>query len=392
MAKRGKKRKKRYGMSGAGHRNVKCDTKDSKFEKISTQVDGDYMLYLETLDSSQESCFEWEDSLDHNDNDNDIDPQYRIFLDNTVQKGTAYVTTLEENGLPLYLHYEKEEVISSDERNDVHRRKVKKTRKGGDGKYLEDLKVKGNVERPRILRSDVRNCEKSVLGPLNPVSIGRRQPLSGKQHEYNMKNKSDKEQRTSSTGAEEKYLDKDYALFLQCMQCEGYTLKALFPDNQHVEYDRDDSGDDEVLVIDSFTFHNGGSFHPCVPSTDYCEVGNTLYEDSQFRQEIISILRTPYDQAEFEKLLQDVKVQKPIDRNLELRHGRERRCPSNRIGKSYLDHFDGFNNKLEEVSPDKHKMLNILRGFFYWLQNMSKKGAFKPWEDPKCLAVMPGSC
>nr|GMD85208.1 uncharacterized protein LOC109170150 [Ipomoea batatas]GMD88659.1 uncharacterized protein LOC109170150 [Ipomoea batatas] len=350
MAKRGKKR---HGMSGAGRRNVKCDTKYSKFEKISTQVDDDYMLYLETLDSSQESGFEREDSMDHNDvNYNDVDPQYRIFLDNTVQKGTAYVTTLEENGLPLILHYEKEEVISSDERNDVHRRKVKKTRKGGDGKDLEDLKVKSNVERPRILRSHVRNCEKSVLEPLNPVSMGRRQPMSGKQHKYNMKNNSDKEQRSSSAGAEEKYLDKDYLLFLQCLQCEGYTLKALFPDNQHVEYDRDDSGDVEVLDIDSFTFCNGGSFNPCVPSTDYCEVGNTLYEDSQFRQEITSILRRPYDQAEFEKLLQDVKVQKPMDRNLELRHGRERRCPSNRIGKSYLDHFDVSEFMQQEASND----------------------------------------
>lgn len=72
-------------------------------------------------------------------------------------------------------------------------------------------------------------------------------------------------------------------------------------------------------------------------------MGNTLYEDSEFRQEIISILKRPYDQAEYEKLLQDVKVQKPVERNLELRHGREKRCPLNKKGKSYLDHYDGKN-------------------------------------------------
>lgn len=263
-----KLRKKRYGMSGAGRRNEKCDTKDSKFEKISTQVDDDYRLYLASLDSCQESGFEREDSLDHNDaNDDDVDPQYKIFLDNTVQKGTSYVTTIEENGLPLVLTYEKE-VSSSDQWNDVHGRKVKKTRKGDEGKDLEDLKVKNNVERPYFLRSDMGNCEKSVLEPLNRVSMGRR-PIPGKQQKSNNMKKNS-EQETSSTGGKEKYLDKDYLLFLQCIQSEGYDLNVLFPDNQNVKYDRDDSGDVEVL--DSFTFCNGASFRPCVPSIDYCEV------------------------------------------------------------------------------------------------------------------------
>lgn len=35
--------------------------------------------------------------------------------------------------------------------------------------------------------------------------------------------------------------------------------------------------------------------------------------------------------------------------------------------------------------------VNLINATF-GLQNVTKERAFKPWKDPKCLAVMPGSC
>lgn len=62
---------------------------------------------------------------------------------------------------------------------------------------------------------------------------------------------------------------------------------------------------------------------------------------SPFRKKIINILKSPYNQSEYAKLLKDVKVRKPIERNLELRNGRDLLCPTSEMGKSYLDHHKG---------------------------------------------------
>lgn len=62
---------------------------------------------------------------------------------------------------------------------------------------------------------------------------------------------------------------------------------------------------------------------------------------SPFRKKIINILKRPYNQSEYVELLKDVKVRKPILKNLELRDGRDMLYPTSKIGKSYLDHHKG---------------------------------------------------
>ncbi|KAL2484020.1 uncharacterized protein Fot_45464 [Forsythia ovata] len=82
-----------------------------------------------------------------------------------------------------------------------------------------------------------------------------------------------------------------------------------------------------------------------------------------------------------------VKLCKPVDRHLDLRHGRERAYPKNEAGKSYLDHYPDLRQALLRCQDDKPRCLNLLRGFFFWLQHLTREGAFKPWTDPQCLAV-----
>ncbi|CAH9075618.1 unnamed protein product [Cuscuta epithymum] len=257
--------------------------------------------------------------------------------------------------------------------------------------------MSNGVKKGGLGSSDVPNTkEDEMVQPFTPLPKGERAIHKNQQRRITRSN-SIKIQKTSQTIPEENYVDKDYALLLQAMKlhCEGNASKTVSPNKHAVENDYDDSGDDEVVEIDYSKFSNAGRSHPFSPQVHYCEAGNAFEpvykdEDSEFRQKVITFLKRPFDQTEYEKLLHDVKVQKPVERNLELRHGRDKYCPLDRNGKSYLDYFEDFNNKFEQASSNKYKTLNILRGFFFWLQNITQEGAFKPWNDPTCLAVIPG--
>lgn len=111
-------------------------------------------------------------------------------------------------------------------------------------------------------------------------------------------------------------------------------------------------------------------------------------ENPKFRKEVMDILRRPYNKEEYKKLRQDVQSRKPIEGHLELR-GRTKRFPKDTMGKSYLDHYFDLQRQLDTFKGDQPKKLNILRGFFYYLENMSDDGKFKPWLDESCLAIEP---
>lgn len=63
--------------------------------------------------------------------------------------------------------------------------------------------------------------------------------------------------------------------------------------------------------------------------------------DTPFREQVMSILKKPYDRKEHQRLSGDMKARKPIVRNKDLRFGRAQSFVTNKDGKSYLDHFPG---------------------------------------------------
>lgn len=65
--------------------------------------------------------------------------------------------------------------------------------------------------------------------------------------------------------------------------------------------------------------------------------------NSQFREEVMGILKRPYSQDEFDELLQDVNVRKPIGGRNSCR--RSRSFSANKCSKSYLDQYTGKLNK-----------------------------------------------
>nr|GME04397.1 uncharacterized protein LOC109185026 [Ipomoea batatas] len=228
-----------------------------------------------------------------------------------------------------------------------------------------------NIDNVYLVLLQNMTCENSV----SKASCQSNQPV-----EYDLKH------------WEEDEIDYDYLALLQNMTCEKYAIKAC-QSNQIVEYGCNQSEDVEVIQNNCME----RSLNHFISSTEYLNLDETselLGESMQspFRKKIINILKRPYNQSEYVGLLKDVKVRKPILKNLELRDGRDMLYPTSKIGKSYLDHHKDLKKKLDEVRTDKHKRLNILRGFFFWLQNVTLVGVFKPWNDPTCLAIVPGSC
>ncbi|VFR00246.1 unnamed protein product [Cuscuta campestris] len=381
-----------HGSEVKSPRNGKCDSEGSRLEE--NMIDGDYKRYLEVrYGKDQEGCVGREDTP---------------------------VTTLEDCGVRLSIHDEKEESCR-DEKNDDCTIILTKDRKGDEREGNDSENVKGKRtnsglpmveedeifepftplptgERPKVSRTcagnpNPPNVERAE--PFTPLSIGKRAMFPELQ-KCNAKSKSNKKQRSSWSKVEERYVDQDYAILMRAVNIhrEKYDSKTESQNKQDVEYDHDDSEDD-VVEINYDTFCNGERSQSFSPQVHYCEVDLTcepVYkgECPQFRQMVISELKKPFDQEEYEKLLQDVKEKKPVEKNLELRHGRDRTCPSSRVGKSYLEYHEDFKKKLEQAGPNKYEKLNILRGFFFWLQYAPNAGAFKPWNDPTCLAVMPG--
>ncbi|KAI5671156.1 hypothetical protein M9H77_11520 [Catharanthus roseus] len=110
---------------------------------------------------------------------------------------------------------------------------------------------------------------------------------------------------------------------------------------------------------------------------------------SNFRVQILEILRKPYDKEEHERLMQEITKWKPQHKHRDLRSGRVKFYPSDKMGKSLLDHHLVLKRKIEEAVAANNdlKQLNLLRGFFFWLQNLTDDESFIPWNNKECVDV-----
>ncbi|CAI9755142.1 unnamed protein product [Fraxinus pennsylvanica] len=168
--------------------------------------------------------------------------------------------------------------------------------------------------------------------------------------------------------------DAQYELFLCNLEAHetSYVFKGEKNGSVFIKYETGDSDSDDSNSDDIFP-------------TQIVKVNPGM--QSRFRKKLMHVLRKPYDREEFDKLRQAIKVRKPVDCHLELRYGRERAYPKNEVGKSYLDRYPDLKEALLRCQSDKPRFLNLLRGFFFWLQHLTREGAFQPWKDPQCLAM-----
>ncbi|XP_030933768.1 uncharacterized protein LOC115959492 isoform X1 [Quercus lobata] len=195
-------------------------------------------------------------------------------------------------------------------------------------------------------------------------------------------------------------IDECYKIFLNCLESNGGNLVFKPEHGKPVTYEGDvESSDDlEIYATDKDPFSDRicspfvASRSDAIVNVDIdrrTRIGSPgSGRHSQFRKNLMEILRRPYNEMEYKKLMHEVAYRRPKERDRELRSG-TKSYSTKSCGKSYLDQYSGFKRKIKSVQSDRHRVFNLLRGFFFWLQNLSHEGAFQPWKDKPCLGVLP---
>ncbi|OIV97032.1 hypothetical protein TanjilG_19579 [Lupinus angustifolius] len=99
---------------------------------------------------------------------------------------------------------------------------------------------------------------------------------------------------------------------------------------------------------------------------------------TKYREKLMEELKKPYCQEEYERLFKDITVRKQAQGQRVLR-GRTTTYDEGHVSKSYLDCHIDLKRKIHTAPDDYPKVLNLMRGFFYWLVNISHEGVFRPW-------------
>ncbi|CAL0319762.1 unnamed protein product [Lupinus luteus] len=99
---------------------------------------------------------------------------------------------------------------------------------------------------------------------------------------------------------------------------------------------------------------------------------------TKYREKLMEELKKPYCQEEYERLFKDIAVRKQAQGQRVLR-GRTTTYDDDHVSKSYLDCYIDLKRKIHTAPDDYPKVLNLMRGFFYWLVNISHEGVFRPW-------------
>ncbi|KAK4490147.1 hypothetical protein RD792_000804 [Penstemon davidsonii] len=347
------------------HNNEFCE--HARRMKENDNVDAEFKEFFLCI-LSKEETFEphkkrkEKDDVVGEDEDNyiaesDCDPQYLDVLEGLKEYGKSYLLEGEKDGLTIVAKYEED--TSSDSACDLEPRRKLRSDTTKRGYELSDQTPTGveikDKNDPKC--TSVMNIEKAT--DVNEV-------------------------------------DSDYLSFWRDFKiedgCGFYKHKdhtiVYWSDGEndlakekHDDDTDESSSDVEILEIKE------GNFNPSEMNMDsFKNLGSPTME-TEFRQRLINILRKPYDREEYYRLLEDFETRKPELRHKDLRGGREISCPTGQEGKSYLDRYPDLKGQLSELKNDKPRCLNLLRGFFFWLQNVFHDGAFIPWQDPECLSI-----
>ncbi|CAK7346903.1 unnamed protein product [Dovyalis caffra] len=287
-------------------------------------------------------------------------------------------------------------------RENVHARKrpVQET----IGSYIYKRKCK--------MHSDTENCRMETQTKMKDVPVKERGNLAVERnlekHSLNAvpqggnghANKKPSPQAPSSTNCKCKYemnldmVDHSYHIFLNSLKKDGGYVVFGSQNGKGVLYKSNEqsSSDSEVIVMDTNQLL-GGIDTPFVISKVRISEDEDWRDNGvsgKFREELMKILEKPYNEREYEELWQTISHRGRVERDIDLRSG-SKRCETKAIGKSYLDHHPDLEAKIQLAKSDKPKILNLMRGFFYWLMNTSHggSGVFLPWLDSSCLKMQP---
>lgn len=374
----------------------------------SKNVDEDYVEFLKLLYNYDKNSQSYTNELGNDgscdkvevevedDDDDEADPQYKVFLANAKPDGRSYVINTDtEDGFPVFIKYEKEceckgcECLCCKKQKDIELQKD-----AVDEEMLLDICSKDELNNRRFPRTDLGYAWNRSTGgadvifePSNPTSqrkngIMRRKLSTGKHGASKRQGKCDTKIRSSEkkmmdkgskpvhvTVKEEVFdVDEDYVLLLKNLQCENRGMKASLRSGCSFEYEAAED-DLEILYDNSYMLKK-------------------ISEQSGFRQKVMDLLKKPYNPMEYKELWTYVNDKKLVERNMESRRGGVKSYKTKKMGKSYLDHYEDLKERLKQVDNDERKKLKIMRGFSFWLQNLTNGGAFKPWNDTEFLALV----
>ncbi|XP_004498475.1 uncharacterized protein [Cicer arietinum] len=314
---------------------------------------------------------EIDSASDHNGND-EIDEDYRSYLV-TYNPDVEIDSACNHNGGS---NIEADFCNSDSEERD------------GDSQYILNQNVSGDNSDDVDVDADYQSFLNSLKDGdrlVNLGSVSRRKSSSVRRNSC----VSDQTFHTPEVHCD---VDADYGLFLGLPSTvDGDTTNTF-----KVE-DESNSSDSDLIILES---NQIGENTPFVCSKTYdssCfgkEMGSrgnmqtSAYDHSKFRSRLMECLDKPYDQEEYETKLHNVHAQMPKERHLETRQGVVKLYCIEGFNESYLQMYPDFEKAIAEYK-EPHKVLFLLRGFFFYVQNVCHQGGtFQPWLDESCLEIL----
>ncbi|ESQ27391.1 hypothetical protein EUTSA_v10018476mg [Eutrema salsugineum] len=185
--------------------------------------------------------------------------------------------------------------------------------------------------------------------------------------------------------------DKSYEYFLSYLR---NSITIFEPDRKvKPEKDKVSLSDPDIIAISNYPFSDGGdSTFQANKDGKVIDLEDGIVPDnilnSSFSKKLLEILRKPYDKNEFLQRCTEASRKRQLTRTRQLRDGKEIEYQvEDQLGPSYLEQYPDFNKKFRHCryGKDLPRALNLLRGFFFYLENIVLEGAFKPWVHEKLV-------
>ncbi|KAK7385128.1 hypothetical protein VNO78_30839 [Psophocarpus tetragonolobus] len=199
--------------------------------------------------------------------------------------------------------------------------------------------------------------------------------------------------RTNNVDGDNNSSDSDFILSEPSQIHESPERNTLRTDSMDID---SDSSESDLILLDPNQIHQNTPF---VSSKAYdlsCFKAEknpkenwqlSACDNSQFRRRLMDDLQRPYDQEECDRLLHEVQEKKEKERHAETRRGVIKSYRAGGVSKSYLELYPDLADAITKFKQPE-RVLFLLRGFVFWLQNLTHQGIFRPWLDEECLNIL----
>ncbi|TKY56094.1 hypothetical protein E2542_SST20533 [Spatholobus suberectus] len=195
-------------------------------------------------------------------------------------------------------------------------------------------------------------------------------------------------------------VDEDYEQFLSSVRIVDDEVDSMPVRNTsktgNMNGDDSNSSDSDLILLEPNQIHENTPF---VSSKTY---DSSWFETemnprdnwqlpacnhSQFRRRLMNDLQRPYDQEECDRLLHEVHQKRQKERHVETRQGVVKSYRTKGVNKSYLELYPDLAKAIAKFKQPE-RVLFLLRGFIFWLQNLTHEEIFQPWLDKSCLEIL----